>query len=267
MSCRRTPKRVGSIARRIASTPGIVTATNASTIHRAWYNFDIPFTDYQFDPSLEGIKTAAGVVKDAAVAGLEWIVDEITSLVDSGIQWVSERWDGIQKFASSAFNAARDSFTNIIAFIKNPLGFLADAFMSLDAQVVARGMGEVLGIVSTVANGFKLVTDNLLNGVNRIWGGINGFAMSLLNRVAWPTNNFLLKKLPDALQQVAVGFVNRLKSFWKKSTTAGTRSSTRSRPGSRVLSTRCSASFARCCRSVSTGWSPASSSSARSSCS
>jgi hypothetical protein len=195
---------------------GIVTATHAPTIHRSWYNFDIPFTDYQFDPSLEGIKTAASVVKDAAVEGLKWIVDEITSVVNSGIQWISEQWEGIKNFASSTFNSARNSFTNIISFIKNPLGFLADAFISLDAQVIARAWARFSGLVSTVANGFKVVTDKLLNGVNGIWRGINGFATSLLDRVAGLTNNFLFKKLPDALQQVAIGFVNRLKSFWKK---------------------------------------------------
>ena len=30
-------------------------------IQGAWYNFDIPGTNYQFDPSIEGVKTAAGL--------------------------------------------------------------------------------------------------------------------------------------------------------------------------------------------------------------
>jgi hypothetical protein len=188
----------------------------ARIIQRAWYNFDIPFTDYQFDPSLEGVKTAAGLVKDVAAEGLQWVVDEITSLVNSGIEWLSDRWNGIKAFASSAFNAARDSFANILEFIKNPFGVLADALMSLDAEAVQRAWARLSGLVSTVANGFKAVADNLLQGVNSIWNGINGFAVSLLSRVAGLTNNFLFKKLPDALQNVATSFVNRLKSFWKK---------------------------------------------------
>ena len=36
-------------------------------IQATWYNFSIPFTDYGFDPSISGIETSAGVVKDAAV--------------------------------------------------------------------------------------------------------------------------------------------------------------------------------------------------------
>jgi Domain of unknown function (DUF4157)/Integrase core domain len=36
-------------------------------VQGAWYNVSIPFTDYEFDPSWSGIKTAAGLAKDAAV--------------------------------------------------------------------------------------------------------------------------------------------------------------------------------------------------------
>ncbi|MEU5342944.1 DUF4157 domain-containing protein [Streptomyces sp. NPDC020766] len=41
--------------------------SRAPHIQGAWYNVSIPFTDYEFDPSWSGIKTAAGLVKDVAV--------------------------------------------------------------------------------------------------------------------------------------------------------------------------------------------------------
>ena len=188
---------------------------NVPNIQRAWYNFDIPFTDYQFDPSLEGVKTAATVVKDTAVASLEWVVDEIKSLVSSGIDWLTDKWNSIQEFASSAFEAAKNSFTNIIGFIKNPLGFLGNALMNLDAQALAKAWATFSGLISTIANGFKAMTGNLLQQVNKIWGGINGFATSLLNRVSSLTENFLFKKLPFALQRIAFTVIDRLKSLWK----------------------------------------------------
>lgn len=195
-----------------SSTPS---ATAAPKIQRAWYNFDIPFTDYQFDPSLEGIKTAANVVKDTAVAGFEWIVDQIKSLVASGIDWLNDKWNSLQEFASSAFDSAKNSFTNIIGFIKSPLSFLADGLMSLDAQALTKAWATFSGLVSKIANGFKAMTDNLLQQVNGIWGGINGFATSLLDRVSSLTENFIFKKLPDALQRIAFTVIDRLKSLWK----------------------------------------------------
>jgi Putative RNase-like toxin, toxin_1 len=200
------PTRISPVAKQSA---------NAPHIQAAWYNFDIPFTDYQFDPSLQGIKTAAAVVKDTAVAGIEWIVDQIKSLVSSGIDWLSDKWNSIQAFATSAFDAAKNSFTNIIGFIKNPLGFLADALMSLDAQALTKAWARFSGLITTVANGFKAMTSTLLQQVNKIWGGINGFATSLLARISGLTENFLFKKLPDALQRVAFTVIDRLKSLWK----------------------------------------------------
>jgi hypothetical protein len=192
-----------------------VASANAPHIQPAWYNVGIPFTDYQVDPSWEGVKTAATVVKDTAVSGIEWIVDQIKSLVSSGIEWLSDQWNSIQAFATSAFDAAKNAFTQIAGFIKNPLGFLADALMNLDAQALAKAWAKFSGLITTVANGFKAMTDTLLQQVNKIWGGINGFATSLLARVSSLTENFLFKKLPDALQRVAFGVIEQLKSLWK----------------------------------------------------
>ena len=43
------------------------TGSRAPDVQGAWYNVSIPFTDYEFDPSWSGIKTAAGLAKDVAV--------------------------------------------------------------------------------------------------------------------------------------------------------------------------------------------------------
>jgi hypothetical protein len=201
------------LAPRITSLPR--QASNSPYIQNAWYNFDIPFTDYQFDPSLEGVKTAATVVKDTAVEAFDWIVDQIKSLVNSGVEWLKDKWNSIEEFATSALNAATKSFTNIIGFFKNPLGFLTNALMSLDAQAIEKAWAAFSGLISTIANGFKAMTDTLMMQVNKVWGGINSFAMSLLNRVSSLTQNFLFKKLPDTLRQVAFTVIDKLKALWK----------------------------------------------------
>jgi hypothetical protein len=190
--------------------------TKRPHIQTAWYNFDIPFTDYQFDPSLQGIKTAANVVKDTAAAGFEGIVDEIKSLVASGIDWLSDKWETIQNLASSALEGARKSFSSILGIVKNPLGFLADAVMSFDAQALQKAWATFSQLISSAANGFKAMTDGMLQQVNKAWAGINGFGTSLLGRVSGLTDNFVFKKLPDALQSLAFSVINRLKSLWKR---------------------------------------------------
>jgi hypothetical protein len=184
-------------------------------VQRAWYNFDIPFTNYQFDPSIEGIKTAAGVVKDAAVSGVEWIVDEIKSVVSAGIDWLTDKWDAVKEFGASAFESVKGAFSNIIGIVKNPLGFLADALMRFDAQSLQAAWQKFSALVTSAANGFKALADGLFGKIGTMWKGIDGFANSLLDRVTGLTNNFLFKKLPDALQTIAFGVIDRLKRLWK----------------------------------------------------
>jgi hypothetical protein len=48
-----------------------------------------------------------------------------------------------------------------------------------------------------------------------VWSGINGFATSLLNRVVGLSENFLFKRLPDALKNIAFSVINTLRNLWK----------------------------------------------------
>ena len=61
-SAAQRPKHGESQARSDATTD-----SRAPDVQGAWYNVGIPFTDYEFDPSWSGIKTAAGLAKDVAV--------------------------------------------------------------------------------------------------------------------------------------------------------------------------------------------------------
>ena len=184
-------------------------------IDRAWYNFDIPFTNYQFDPSISGIKTAAGVVKDTAVGALDWIVDEIKGLVSAGIDWVKEKWHDLEDFASSAFDSIKTFFGSILRMATSPLQFLANAIMNFDGQTVAKAWASFSGMLSSLADRFKATVDGALQQVNKIWGVIDGYATSLLNRISGLTGNFLFKKLPDALQRIALTAIETLKAVWK----------------------------------------------------
>ncbi|CAG0986641.1 hypothetical protein METP2_02314 [Methanosarcinales archaeon] len=189
--------------------------SGAPNVQAAWYNFDIPFTDYQFDPSIEGIKTAGNLAKDTVVEGFEWIVDEIKALISSGIDWLNEKWNSIKEFASSGFESLKKSFTDILGFVQSPLNFIQNAIMSFDVESLAAAWKKFTGIVSGIWKGFKVLTDNLLLQVNNIWAGISEFATSLLDKVYDLTQNFLFKKLPDALQKIAYALIDKVKSLWK----------------------------------------------------
>lgn len=189
--------------------------THQPTIQADWYNFDIPFTDYQFDPSLQGVKNAANIVKETAVESVEWIVDEIKGLVSSGIDWLTEKWNSLKEFAASSFDTVKKAFTDILAFIQSPLSFIANAILSFDAQSLVAAWAGFTAFVSGVGKGFKAATDHLFEQVNEVWEGISGFATRLLSKVTGLTQNYLFQKLPEALQQIAYSVIDQLKSLWK----------------------------------------------------
>ena len=191
----------------------VTTRAGAPGIQRAWYNFDIPFTDYQFDPSIEGIKTAAGVVKDTAAEAFDWIVDKIRGLVSAGMDWLTEKWSALTEFAESAFSAAQKFFGNVIGFIRSPLSFLADALMRLDEQSVARAWATFSGVVSMLATNFRLLTDNLLGPINALWNKLSGYGSSLLDKVSG-----LFDRLPGVVQRIAATVIDPLKLLWAKIT-------------------------------------------------
>jgi hypothetical protein len=181
-------------------------ATNR--IHRHWYNVSVG--GYEFDPSIEGIKTAAGLVKDAAVDASDWIVDKIKGLVSDGVDWLTEKWHDLENLVGSAMHSVESALGAIVRFFLSPLNALADAIMSFDSQAVDKAWKVLSGIVTTVSNGFKATIDAVLEPVKKLWGVIDSFASSTLDSIAW-----LFDKLPGVLQKVAQPFVDKIKNLWK----------------------------------------------------
>jgi hypothetical protein len=194
--------------------PGIVTGTHAPTIQRKWYNIPLPF-GYELDPSWEGVKTAAGVVKDAAGDALQWVLDEITQLVAEAKAWLLDQWESLKGLVRSAFDAAKKAFANIMSLVLSPLGFLPDALMRLDPAALSRGWAAFSSVVTGVANGFKTMAAGLLKPFEAIWGTINRHVTWALNKLSGLLGNFLFKKLPNFMQRVARIAVDGLKFLWK----------------------------------------------------
>ena len=179
-------------------------------IHRAWYNVSIPFTDYEFDPSIDGIKTAAGLAKDAAVSAFDWIVDKIKGLVSDAWDWLSKEWDKLKNLVASAMTAVESALGKIISFFMSPLNALADAIMSFDSQAVDKAWKVLSGIVTSVSNGFKATIDTILSPIKAVWSLIGESVGSTIDAIS-----SLFDKLPSVLQKIAQPFVDKIKGLWK----------------------------------------------------
>lgn len=206
-------------------TDGDYLASGAPDIQAAWYNFDIPFTDYQFDPSIEGVKTAAGLAKDtvvdaagavkeAVVSGFEWVLDQIKELIDAGIEWLSEKFDEIKAFASSAFDRVSTGLSELLGYITSPVTMLMSAFERLDADLLGAAWSALTRGALLVWNGIKTVVSGVLEVGTGLWNTVSGYVSSLFDRVSSIIDSWPFRQLPAFLQSRARSLFNGIRALW-----------------------------------------------------
>jgi Family of unknown function (DUF6861) len=200
---------------------------DAPNIQRAWYNFSIPFTDYEFDPSIEGIKTAANVakdtvvdsakwVKDKAVAGFQWVFDKIKDLVSAGIEWLNDKFSAIKEFAVSSFDSVRTGLSNLLAHITSPMSLVTTAFNTMNADLLATAWNALSSGASLVWNGIKSVIDGIFKVGTGLWESASGFVTSLFDNVNSILDSWPFRQLPEFLQSEAKALFSKIRSLWEE---------------------------------------------------
>jgi hypothetical protein len=201
--------------------------SNKPRIQPAWYNFKIPFTDYQFDPSVEGVKNAAGIAKDAivdsatwvkdvAVSGFEWIFDQIKELVSSGIDWLNGKFSEIKEFATSSFATLRNGLSNLLANITSPVSTITDAFKNMDADLLGTAWNALKSGATLVWEGFKTIVDGVFSVGTGLWNTVSGYVSSLFGSVRSLIDSWPFRQLPEFLQRGARELFSELQSLWEK---------------------------------------------------
>lgn len=188
--------------------------------------FDIPFTDYETDFSVEGLKTAAGLtadtvkagatwVKDKVESGLKWIVDEIRDLVNSGIAWLKEKFEEIKKFSLDVYDQIKSTLGSALDMITFPIKIITNALGIMDADMLSSAWSALTAGVSFLWNTVKMVVNGILSIGTGIWSTVSGFVNTLFNSVDSLMNNRLFNLLPDLLKDNARSLFNSVRSFWK----------------------------------------------------
>ncbi|MBL7696586.1 MAG: DUF4157 domain-containing protein, partial [Chitinophagaceae bacterium] len=202
-------------------------------VQGAWYNFSIPFTDYEFDPSVEGIKTAAGLtadaakwtggkikegavyVKDKAVEAVEWIYEKIKSLVNAGIDWLTDKFMAVKDFAVSAFDSIKSALTGALDLVKSPMEFLKQAFALMNPGFLGTAWTALKSGARMMWQAIKAATDGVLKIGGGIWKTMSGYVDTLFASVGGLINNWLFRKLPDFMQEAARALYEKVKALWQ----------------------------------------------------
>lgn len=199
--------------------------TGAPDIQAAWYNFHIPFTDYEFDPSISGVKTAAGLAKDAVVdtavwakdrvvGAFEWVFDKIKGLVTSGIDWLNAKFGEIKEFATSSFDTVRTRLGELIGSISSPVDLLTQAFTSMNVGLLKAAWNGLKTGVRIVWTGIRATIETVLGIGSGLWKAASGFVTGLFDTIGGIIDSWPFRQLPGFMQRAARSLYEELRGLW-----------------------------------------------------
>ena len=163
-----------------------------------------------------GNKAAAGaswVGEQISSAG-QWVIDRIRSLINSGTDWLNEKWEGIKAFGSSCFEDIKNGFGGLVHFITTPLSGFVSALSQMDADI----LGTVWNSVKSGSNALWVGIDSVINGVLQVGSGLWRTALTYINgifsRVEGLFDNSAFGILPDWLKREVRSLFNGLRTLW-----------------------------------------------------
>jgi hypothetical protein len=207
------------------SSPGVQSTTATPKIQGAWYNFSIPFTNYEFDPSLEGLKTAGNLaadkakegaswVKDKVVEAAEWVIEKLKGLINGGIEWLTEKFNSIKEFAVSSFTDIKGAVSGALGAFTNPLGAVTNAFGAMDAEMLTAAWHALTAGANAAWQSIKAVVNGVLSVGGGIWETVSGYVDSLFSAVDGLLDSKAFGLLPDILQSPIRGLYKTVRDLW-----------------------------------------------------
>lgn len=215
----------GTDVRRRGAPSDTVMPGGAPEIQGAWYNFDIPFTDYQFDPSIRGIETAAGLARDTASDAVAWAGDKVSeaasriwnrikAVAEAGIDWIAGQLDAVADFAKSSIRTIEEALKGLVQRITSPLDLLNRLIGALDAGPIAGAWSLLSSGATAVWTGIKGTADAVLRLGQGLWSRASRYVSSMFDTLDGLFGNPVFRHLPDSWQRAARTLYSRAQNLW-----------------------------------------------------
>jgi hypothetical protein len=149
-------------------------------------------------------------------AAAQWVIDRIRSVINSGKDWLSEKWERIKAFGRSSFEDIKNGFGGLLHFITTPLSGLMSALSAMNADSLGTIWSLVKSGSTALWTGINSVTNGVLQTGTGIWNTVSGFISGVFNSVNGLFANSAFSLLPDWLKQEARSLLNGLRSLWNQ---------------------------------------------------
>ena len=175
---------------------------------------------------VDGARWVGGQAADGArwvgeqiSAAAQWVIDQIRSVVNSGTNYLTEKWEDIKQFGSSGFDTIKNGFGNLVHFVTNPLSSLMSALSVMNADLLGSAWNFLKTGANTLWSGINSVINGVLQIGEGIWNSISGFVNGIFNTIAGLFDNSAFDLLPDFIKQEAHSILNGLRSLWSQVST------------------------------------------------
>lgn len=210
----------------LPANPRVQAAIVAPKIQRAWYNVQIPFTDYELDPSPAGLKTAASLaidkakqgatfVKDKVVEAAEWVIGKLKGLISAGIEFLTGKFDQIRGFAESSFAEIKGAVSGALDAITNPLGTMKNALSAMNTGILSAAWRALTAGAAAARQAVKTVVDGVLKSGEGLWATVSGYVDSLFGAVDSLLNSTAFSVLPGVIQNPIKSLYGTVHDLWK----------------------------------------------------
>ena len=202
-----------------------VQASSQPRVDRHWYNFSIPFTGYELDPSLDGLKTAGNLVadkakegsafvKDKAVELADALIDKIKGIINGGVEWMTGKFNDIKEYAVSSFTDVKSAVSGALVAITSPLSAIQNAMGAMDAGLLSAAFRALTAGANAAFQAVKTVVNGVLKVGGGIWDTVSKYVGSLFGTIDDLLTSSAFNLLPDVVQSPIRGLYKTVHDLW-----------------------------------------------------
>ncbi len=163
-----------------------------------------------------GNEVAAGAewVGEELSAAAKWVVDRVRSVIDSGKNYLTEKWHAIQDFGRSCFDDIKNGFGKLAQMVTTPLSGFMSALKDMNADL----LGSVWSLLKMGANALWSGINSVVNGVLQIgkgiWDAVSGFINGIFDTIEGLLDSTAFGLLPESIQSPIRSVYDELRSLW-----------------------------------------------------
>lgn len=162
------------------------------------------------------VADGAGWVGDQLSEAADWLIERINGAIDSGTNFLDNKWETIQAFGTSSFDDIKNGFSGLASFITSPMSSMVSALSDMNADILEGTWNVLKAGGSALLAGINSIVDGVLAAGDAIWGTVSGFIDGIFDTIDGLFDNAAFNLLPDFITSGLRSALSGLRSLWNR---------------------------------------------------